>query len=73
MCDIKVIVKNEQIRQTHKQKLTDTDNSMVATGRNGRGGRYKVKGQVHGEGEKLGFVWRAHSAMQVWCTTEMHT
>ena len=48
---------SEQIRKTNKQKLIDTDNSMVVTRRKGKGRLVKGKGdQIHGD-RRFHFRW----------------
>lgn len=57
VCGIKVKATREQ---THK--LTDTDDPAAGTrGDGGRGGR-KRKSQIDGDGRRLDFGWRKHSA-----------
>ena len=49
MWDINLKATNEQTRERNKQKLTDTDNSMVVTRGKGRGIVKGKEGQIHSD------------------------
>ena len=50
MWDVKLKAANEQTRWTNKQKLIDTDNSMMVTRGKGEEAVESKGGEIHGDG-----------------------
>ena len=72
MWDIKLKATNEQ---TNKQKLTDTDDSMVVA--RGKGGVREVEegkgGHIRGDRRRFGFGEQTHNATYRRCVIELYT
>ena len=74
MWDIKLKETSEQTGKTSKHKLIGIDTSvLVSRGKGHEGGSKEYRGQIHGEGGRVGFGWAAHSAVYRWCIIELYT